>query len=395
MSPPPFIRRVQLTNYKSIEQCDVELGPLTFLVGPNGAGKSNFLDALAFVRDALRTTLDHAIRDRGGISEVRRRSRGHPTNFRIKIQFTLPDDRFGHYEFRIGSKPRGQYAIQREECWINYPDGLTRADGSVPDYGVDYFSVRGGRVSASVSPLPPVTSDRLMLVALGGFQEFEDLYTGLIQSGFYNLNPAVLRSPQPPQAGDVLASDGANIASVLGEMIVRSPDAKRRVEEFLATVVPGVQGVDPQRVGRSETLEFRQVVKGSEHPWRFLAHMMSDGTLRALGVLVALYQPANPPWNRIPLVGIEEPELALHPAAAATLLEALLDASATTQVVVTSHSPDLLDDPALDASAFLAVVSRDGNTEIGPINEAARSALLDRLYTAGELLRLDELAPSR
>jgi len=81
MEDSRFITRVVLKNYKSIAACNVELGPLMFLVGPNGSGKSNFLDALRFVADALRYSLEHALRDRGGISEVRRRSSGHPNNF--------------------------------------------------------------------------------------------------------------------------------------------------------------------------------------------------------------------------------------------------------------------------------------------------------------------------
>ena len=80
MKDSTFITRVILKNYKSIAACDVHLGPLTFLVGRNGSGKSNFLDALRFVADALNTSLDHAIRDRGGINDVRRRSRGHPNH---------------------------------------------------------------------------------------------------------------------------------------------------------------------------------------------------------------------------------------------------------------------------------------------------------------------------
>lgn len=58
----PFVRRVRLQNYKSIARCDLELHPLTFLVGRNGSGKSNFLDALSFVADSLRTSLGHAMR---------------------------------------------------------------------------------------------------------------------------------------------------------------------------------------------------------------------------------------------------------------------------------------------------------------------------------------------
>jgi predicted ATPase len=89
----PFIRRVSIRNYKSIAACRVELGELVFLVGPNGSGKSNFLDALRFVADALRTSLDHALRDRGTIKEVRRRSGGHPNHFALRFDFTLPSGR--------------------------------------------------------------------------------------------------------------------------------------------------------------------------------------------------------------------------------------------------------------------------------------------------------------
>jgi predicted ATPase len=120
---------------------------------------------------------------------------------------------------------------------------------------------------------------------------------------------------------------------------------------------------------------------------------MSDGTLRALGVLVALFQSANSGGTRVPLIGVEEPEVALHPAAAGVLLDSLRDASHSTQVIVTSHSPDLLDDEKLDTESILAVTAEEGVTGIGPVDEAGRSALLDHLFTAGELLRLNQLIP--
>src|SRR5271157_2849936 len=76
MSDAVFLTHVKLRNYKSISQCSVQLGPLSFLVGPNGAGKSNFLDALRLVAQSLDTSLENALRERGGIGEVRRRSAG-------------------------------------------------------------------------------------------------------------------------------------------------------------------------------------------------------------------------------------------------------------------------------------------------------------------------------
>jgi predicted ATPase len=130
---------------------------------------------------------------------------------------------------------------------------------------------------------------------------------------------------------------------------------------------------------------------GAKHPWRFLAQNMSDGTLRALGVLTALFQ-GNRDYAPT-VIGIEEPETALHPAASAALREALQRASEKTQVIVTSHSPDLLDDLSLSADALLAVVSIAGETRIAPLDEASRNALTAQLFTAGELLRLNQLEP--
>ena len=103
MGSSTFITRVALENYKSIARCDVSLGALTFLVGANGSGKSNFLDALRFVADSLRNALDHAIRERGGIKEVRLRSSGHPTHFGIRLEFSLRTGQRGFYAFRIAA----------------------------------------------------------------------------------------------------------------------------------------------------------------------------------------------------------------------------------------------------------------------------------------------------
>jgi hypothetical protein len=92
-------------------------------------------------------------------------------------------------------------------------------------------------------------------------------------------------------------------------------------------------------------------------------------------------------------VGIEEPEVALHPAAAGVLLDALMDASRHTQVLVTSHSPELLDDYRISADSILAVVAKRGITSIASLDEVGRSVLRDRLYTPGELLKLNQLKP--
>ena len=111
---------------------------------------------------------------------------------------------------------------------------------------------------------------------------------------------------------------------------------------------------------------------------------MSDGTLRALAVLTALLQGDGTSPS---LIGIEEPEIALHPAAAGILWDAIQDGKNLTQVLVTTHSPDLLDRKDIATDVILATDSEAGTTQIGPIIESSREAIRDRLATPGELLR--------
>ena len=379
-----FLTRVVLKNYKSIAACDVRFGPLTFLVGPNGAGKSNFLDALRFVTDSLRNSLEHALRDRGGINDVRRRSGGHPNHFGLRLFFSLPSGETGHYALRIGARPQGGFEVQDEECKIHSADALG---------GSHHFRIKSGHVMESSQQGPTASIDRLYLVSASGLPTFRPVYEALSRMGFYSLNPDRIRDLQSPDAGQLLARDGSNITSVLAQLIKHNPRRKQRIEEYLSKVVPGVHGVDVKIVGPKETLEFRQQVAGSRDPWRFLAANMSDGTVRALGVLVALFQSANGGGPHVPLVGIEEPEIALHPAAAGLLLDGLREASRSTQVIVTSHSPDLLDDQQLDADSLLAVYAEGGSTHIAALDQAGRAAVLKRLYTPGELLRLNQMRP--
>lgn len=382
MTDSAFIRRVVLRSYKSIAKCDIRLQPLTYLVGQNGAGKSNFLDALHFVRDSLAGSLDNALSERGGLDEVRRRSSGHPNHIGIRLEFRLRDGRDGWYAFSIGALASGGYEVQSESCVIT-------AMGKGPFFRI----VKGQLRDGSEATFPSVTNDRLALVAASGLTAFRPVFDALTAMGFYNLNPKVMRELQKPQDGRLLKPVGENIASVISHLKRVAPDRLSAIREYLVSVVPTVQGLERKAIGPMETLEFRQDVAGAKHPWRFLAQNMSDGTLRALGVMTALLQ-SNVDYSPT-LIGIEEPETALHPAASAALREVLVHAASHTQVLVTSHSPDLLDDQSIDADSILSVVSEGGETKIAPLDAASRNVLRNHLFSAGELLRLNQLAPDR
>lgn len=377
-----FLERVVVRNYKSIAACSVRLRPLVFLVGQNGSGKSNFLDALQFVREALHTSLDHALRERGGINEVRRRSLGHPTHFGVRLDFRLPDATSGHYAFRVGAKARGGFEVQEEECYIySFP-------------GEHFYRAAEGRVlESSAGQLPPGLDDRLFLVVAASLPEYRLLFDCLTRMGFYSLRPEAIRDLQLPDAGEVLRQDGSNLASVLGVLGQRDPAAKARVVELLSKVVPGIVDVTVRHVGKRETLEFHQQAGEHEPPWRFTAENMSDGTLRAVGVLTALFQSTNGKRpKRVSLVGIEDAEIGLHPAAAVVLREALKTVSEQTQVLVTNPGPEVLDDPSILDESILGVTLRQGETLIGA--PADRLGLRDALWAAGERLRENPLNPN-
>jgi predicted ATPase len=388
-APEPFLKRVKVKNYKSIVGCDVSLKPLTVLVGRNGSGKSNFLDALRFIVDGLETSLDHAIKARGGIDEVRRRSTGHPRNFALELELYLPRNRTATYGFEIAARHRGGFVVKREELTVVSHDfpRLVRVENQ-------YRIADGKGIKTTATAGPPAAPDRLYLVTAAGLPDFREVYDALVTMGFYNINPESMRALQSPDAREILRRDGGNIASVIARIEATNPNLKERIKSYLTTIVPGITDVGRVSLGPKETLEFRQQVEGFKLSWKFYAASMSDGTLRVLGALVAVAQLAG---LEVPvrLVGIEEPETALHPAASGALMDALREAPTHTQVLVTTHSPDLLDQIEPETEHLLAVVATQGNTQIAPADQASRAMIKDHLFTPGDLLRMDQIEPDR
>ena len=388
MPAPPFLTRVKLRNYRSITSCDVELGPLGILVGPNGSGKSNFLDALCFTYLALRWPLDEVLRERGGMREVLRRSGEPITSLEVSLDFALPGDAGkGRYGFELTTRKGGGVAVSKEICKVRYFGA---------DDGVIGFVAREGEVVASnlKSQLPRVFPDRLALVSASSLEEFRPVYDALSAMHSYWFTPGTLRMPQTPESGTHLHSpSGHNLPAVLGFMEQNAPRTFERIQRYMKAIVPGLEQVGRIEipVADLETIQFIQQIADWDNPLRFTAINMSDGTLRALAVLTALLQGGDSPPT---LIELEEPEVALHPAAAGVLWNALNDGADRTQVLVTTHSPDLLDRKDVPPDAILAVHMDAGETQIGPIVESSRQLLRDRLMSAGELLRQSRLTPS-
>ena len=161
-------------------------------------------------------TLDHALRERGGINEVRRRSGGHPSNFSIELQFTLGDGvTQGLCGFEVTSERNGGFPVRKEVCEV----GPLSAMGPPARFVVNEGSVEQSTLDV---PLPRPAADRLLLVSASNVDEFRPVYDALTGMAFYSFSPDVMRMPQPPDPGDILQPEGKNLASVIASLEKRN-----------------------------------------------------------------------------------------------------------------------------------------------------------------------------
>ena len=374
-----MLERVQVRNYKSLRHVDLKLGQLAVFVGENGAGKSNLLDAVRFVADSLDVGLDHALRGRGGIEAVRRRTSGHPTHFEIGLS-VRSEAVDGRFRFEVGARSGKDHVVTSEQAVVR------RLGGDVFDSVVRY-SVRAGEVEeAPEGALSRADPRELYVRNLTAIPEFAALVDALKSTSILHPAPSVLKEFAAPDARAWLASDGANLPSIVKRLSSEHPTAHAKLVAYLAAVVPGVADVRHVPAANRETLRYR-LQMDNRQDWPFFASSMSDGTLRATALLAALFQPG------LEVVGIEEPEISLHPKATHALAEAITEAAEHKQVLVTTHSLEFVAHPGIEPANVYLVGMRRGVSEVVPMPGGLRDVVERGVFTLPELQRLGQLVP--
>ncbi len=376
-----MLTKLHVRNYRSIEEATLDFDPLTVLVGPNGTGKSNIVDVLRFIRDSLRLGLENAILNRHGMDALRRWSPdGRPYDVQVGLQFEIQDGAV-EYTFTLGGDRREEYRVKqerytgtqrgrsfgyeiREGRWIRppYDERLPRA-------------VFEGQVGEPVGPEPQV-----LLFWPRIFSSAAPEARFLLNMSFYTIYPDLLREPQKAAHPYPLDERGQNLAGVLKNLKNGNRRAFEALLEALTLAVPGVSDISVIQTGGYLVTRLHHGESGPVFP---LAQE-SDGTLRLLGLLTALYQ--SPPRS---LLAIEEPELTIHPGALSVLRDVLLEAGTRSQVIITTHSPDLL--YGLPAESLRVVEKVDNVTLVGKVSEKQRRAIAEKLFSPGELMRMEGL----
>ena len=431
VEPRPMITKVWARNFRSVEFAELELGDLTVLVGPNASGKSNLVDILRFLSDAARDGLAKAIERRGGIAAF-----GHrPVQSRvlapeIGLQLSLEEGTL-EYSFALASRRGGGYEVKRE-CAALTPIG--REGGpyrieienrrlsevtirSMTEEGTTQEEVNRRKNTSALllasSLIQSADGQSLLLIpvdAVGISAHLLQVYTPkgyrgdepalqidmalramkhcLQRISLYQLFPSPLRDPQRAAEGHPLATGGENLGSTLRSMILDKNRFFPDLKEALAVAVPGIRDIRVSKAGSHHVVKLRHDARGGSGngPWFDLSRE-SDGTIRLLAMLTALFQDPAPS-----LMGLEEPELAIHPGAMAVLADNMNEASLRGQVLISTHSPELIN--LFPIESIRAVSAEDGITRVGRVAEHQMNAVKEDLFSPGELHSMQGLHPA-
>lgn len=366
-------RRIEIRNFRSIELARVDLAPFTVVVGPNGSGKSNFADALVFARD-IAFDASTAISTRGGIAGVRRWRPSKPTDVSVDVRASSNraalDRSYVRHNFRIHSGRKGEWSFSHEQIEV-VESGKAVAQLTRKANGIE--------AHPPIASAPDSTGSAM--VAARQLRPFAGV-SALHNVRRYRLSTESMRQPQLSSEESRLRESGDNIAAAI--LAIRAEGKISRIVEPMAKIVAGLTDIYVDQVGRYLALKFRQAQEDSEAVADFNATEMSEGALRALGIIVATRQMA-----RDELLVIEEPEVSIHVGAANLLFEILKEASGRGAVLVTTHSADLLD--AARDEEILVCEHSSGSTRIGPLSVAQRKVVREGLFSVAELMRSEPL----
>jgi len=368
------IDRFAVENFRAIQQCDVELSPVTFFIGANASGKTSYVDALAFIQHALRESLEHAVRVRGGASSIMHHPFAFPTEARFRVDTSSTDKQTCEYELILNFQDPNSVIVAREECRIHNPDGTQH-----------YYSVANGSVHGSAAIFPSVSSDRIFLSNASGLPEFRfvfDFLAGI--AGCETTMPALHFWAQEMNHRARSLDPGREQTGLAPRFRRVSRDHPRQLEiiqQYLRFIAPPFDRIEVVESQGMSWLRFVEKFRSGE-PMAFYATQASAGLLNAAEILLELFDLSS----SSPVI-IEEPEALLHPGAIHVMRDAFLEASKIRQVLVTTHSPDLLDDDSVPAEWIRTVYRDETGTHIQALDDGTKSVIRDHLYTPGQLLR--------
>jgi len=380
------IKQLEINGYRSLKHAVWKPGSLNLIVGPNGSGKSNLLRLLALISEAAHGHLAKSISDSGGM--VPMLWDHQPGSFGWKLSFDMPPlTPAMSYEMCIEQVHGGSaYRIELDSytCW-NEPGkdfGTSKNSGYRRD-GQGNVTHRAFIDGKTTDMKVPKYDENESLMS-----EFTWPYRDELRSWTLHQDTEVgpassMRRPTTTQYVRSLSSGGGNLIPVLHTFYTSNRDFKKAIDDGMRAGFGNEYERLEFQPAAAQQIQLAVQWKSSSEP--HAGQELSDGTLRFLFLLTCLAHPEPPP-----LVAIEEPDTGLHPSMLPIIAEYASAASESTQLFITSHSPDFLDAFSGLSPTVTLCNWEAGATHLYTLDSERLAKWLERyrlghLFTSGEL----------
>jgi predicted ATPase len=343
-----YVSRLRLKNWRNFRDVDVKLSNRVFIAGPNASGKSNLLDAFRFLRDIAKPGggLQEAVQQRGGVSKIRCLAARRDPDVEIEVDLTDSDASSVIWTYGIGIKqePRGHRnpLISFEKVEKSGAEILRRPDEHDRN--------------------DPLRKSQTYLEQINANKDFRVVYKALNEILYLHLVPQLLRHPETFARTDM---PGDPYGRHLLEHVAKTAEGTRKsrlrkIEEALKIAVPQLSDLKLVRDEETGTPHFESVYEHwRPHGAKQREDQFSDGTLRLIGLLWSMLEGES-------LLLLEEPELSLNAYIVQRIPSMIhrLQKKKKRQVLISTHSVELLRDPGIGGEEVLLLTPRADGTSV-------------------------------
>jgi predicted ATPase len=346
--------RLVLKGYKSIAECDMELGALNVLIGANGAGKSNFIGFFKLIGRILDEQLQVYVGDAGGPDAVLHFGRKQTESLDAELYFGN-----NGYRFKLKATQDNRMMFAHEALWWNMNKGGEWRPAS--GHFETRFKNEQGYGAGAIwdHTVPAMRSWRVY--------HFHDTGSSALVKQLRGIND-----------NEYLRDDARNLAAFLYRLSKHHEPHYRRIVKSVQLVAPFFGGFHLRpSVDNPEKIQLEWTEAGQDEP--FTASALSDGTLRFICLATVLLQPeAFMPATIL----IDEPELGLHPFAIKVLGGMMKSTAQKHQIIVSTQSVELVNE--FDIDNLIVVDKKGGASTFNRPNAEALSEWLHD-YSLGEM----------
>lgn len=356
---------ISIKGFKSIASIEkLALRPVNVLIGANGSGKSNFIGAFSFLHAVREGRLRNYVREAGGADQVLHYGSKNTQQIELEISF-----KEGVNGYRLNLRPTNDDGLYpaNEQVWFwskPHPRPFTESLFANEDSGEAGISNSRARQTAS-----------WVRHRLGLWRVYHVHDTS---------NSSPMRKTAKLHDNEFLRADGSNLPAFLYLLRHRHEESYQLIRRSIQRVAPFFDDfrLQPDRLNR-DTIRLAWKHKNSDQ--YFGSASLSDGTLRFIVLATLFLQPKE---FRPSVILVDEPELGLHPYAISLLAALVKQASANSQVILSTQSPVLLDH--FTPEDALVAERQEGSTALRRLNTDALEEWLDD-YSLGQLWEKNEL----